>query len=59
MMLIFAHLFFAPWRRFKQAVDSRDFQKAGTQLAVIRKIVAVNLVLGLLVVIIGSGGRYW
>lgn len=59
MMLLFAHLFFAPWRRFKQAVDSRDFQKAGTQLAVIRKIVAVNLVLGLLVVIIGSGGRYW
>ena len=59
MMLLFAHLFFAPWRRFHRAVDGGEFEKAGSQLAVIRKIVAVNLVLGLLVVIIGSGGRYW
>ena len=59
MMLIFAHLFFAPWRRFRQAVDGSDFQKAGSQLNSIRKIVAINLVLGLLVVIIGGGGRYW
>ena len=59
MMLIFAHLFFAPWRRFHRAVDGGEFEKAGSQLEVIRKIVAVNLGLGLLVVIIGSGGRYW
>jgi uncharacterized membrane protein len=59
MMLAFAHLFFAPWKRFRTAVDSRDFPTAGTQLTQIRRIVTFNLVLGLLVVVIGATGRYW
>src|SRR5690625_4765292 len=59
MMLIFAHLFFAPCRRFRQSVDGQDYPQAGKELSSIRRIVAINLVLGLLVVIVGSGGRYW
>ncbi|HLS69716.1 MAG TPA: CopD family protein [Kiloniellales bacterium] len=59
MMLIFAHLFFAPWRRFRGAVDSEDYPTAGKELGGIRRIVGINLLLGLLVVVIGSGGRYW
>lgn len=59
MMLLFAHLYFAPWRRFRLAVDGGDLQGAGRQLDSIRRIVAINLILGLLTVIIGSSGRYW
>ncbi|WP_366556550.1 CopD family protein [Aquibaculum sediminis] len=59
MMALFAHLFFAPWRRFRQAVEREDFAVAGQQLNGIRRIVAINLALGLLTVILGAGGRYW
>ena len=59
MMLLFAYLFFAPWRHFQQAVDSKDWTQAGRHLGSIRRVVAINLLLGLLTVVVGSGGRYW
>ena len=59
MMLLFLHLFFVPWRRFGRAVAGNAMAEAAKQLDQIRRIVAVNLVLGLLTVIVGSSGRYW
>jgi uncharacterized membrane protein len=59
MMLLFFHLYFAPWSRFRAAVARQDWAEGGRQLAQIRTIVTVNLVLGLIVVAIGSSGRYW
>ena len=59
MMLLFLHLYFAPWRRFQAAVARRDTPQAARQLNQIRWIVTVNLVLGLLTVAVGSSGRYW
>jgi uncharacterized membrane protein len=59
MMLAFAHLYFAPWKRFRRAVDGADFPAAAIQLNQIRRIVEFNLALGLLVVAIGATGRYW
>jgi uncharacterized membrane protein len=59
MMLIFLHLYFAPWRRFRAAVSRQDWAEGGRQLAQIRTIVTINLVLGLVVVAIGGSGRYW
>jgi uncharacterized membrane protein len=59
MMLLFLHLYFAPWRRFRRAVEGGDLAAAGRQLDQIRMIVAINLVLGLLTVVIGATGRYW
>ena len=59
MMMAFGHLYFAPWRRFRTAVDSGDLAKAAKQLTQIRYIVALNLVLGLIVVVVGATGRYW
>jgi len=59
MMLLFLHLFFGPWRRFGAAVEGRQFPAAGAQLAQIRRIVAVNLGLGLLTIIVGASGRFW
>jgi len=59
MTLIFLHLYFAPWRRFRAAVAHQDWAEGGRQLAQIRTIVTINLVLGLIVVAIGGSGRYW
>ncbi len=59
MMLLFLHLYFAPWRRFSRAVEAGDLQDAGKQLNQIRRIVAINLVLGLLTVAVGASGRFW
>jgi uncharacterized membrane protein len=59
MMLAFGHLYFAPWRRFKSALDAGDFPSGGRALGQIRTIVTFNLYLGLIVVAIGATGRYW
>ena len=59
MMLLFFHLYFAPWRRFRLAVGREDWAEGGRQLGQIRTIVTINLALGLIVVAIGSSGRYW
>jgi uncharacterized membrane protein len=59
MMLAFGHLYFAPWKRFRRAVDAGDLAAAAPQLDQIRRIVGINLVLGLIVVVIGATGRYW
>ena len=59
MMLLFFHLYFAPWRRFRLAVGREDWAEGGRHLGQIRTIVTINLVLGLIVVAIGSSGRYW
>ena len=59
MMLLFLYLFFAPWRRFSRAVEKRAFDEAGKTLNQIRRIVAINLVLGLITVAAGASGRFW
>jgi len=59
MMLLFLHLFFVPWRRFGHAFEREAFPEAAKELDQIRRIVAINLVLGLLTVIVGASGRFW
>ena len=59
MMLLFFHLYFAPWRRLQAAVARQDLPQAARQLNQIRWIVTANLVLGLVTVAIGSSGRIW
>ena len=58
MILLYLHLFFAPFRRMQRAVAAGDWPSGGAQLAQIRRIVGINLVLGLLVVLVASAGRY-
>lgn len=59
MMLLFFHLYFAPWRRFRTAVARQDWAEGARQLGQIRTLVTINLVLGLVTIAIGSSGRYW
>ncbi len=59
MILLFLHLFFAPYRRLRQAVAHGDLQIAANNLAHIRSIVLINLILGLITSVIGASGPYW
>ncbi len=59
MIVLFAVLYFIPYRRFKTAVDSQDWPTAAKYLNTIRQIVATNLALGLIVIAIAASGRYW
>jgi uncharacterized membrane protein len=59
MFALFLHLYFAPWRRLRAALDGRKPEEAATALAGIRRIVAINLALGLLTIAIGASGRFW
>ena len=57
MILIFLHIFFAPYRRLKQALAAKDFPEAGRRLGQIRQLIAVNMALGLVTIIIAAGGH--
>jgi uncharacterized membrane protein len=56
MMLAFAHIFFAPYRRLRRAVTAQDWPAGAAALAQIRKLMALNLVLGLVTIAIGALG---
>lgn len=58
MFLMFGHLFFAPWRRLRAALEAGTLDEASRYLNKIRLFVAANLLLGLFVVAIAAGGRY-
>ncbi len=56
MMLIFAHLWFAPYRRLLRAVKADDWPAGGKALAQIRVLVGTNLAIGLLVITVATLG---
>jgi uncharacterized membrane protein len=58
MMGIYAHVFFAPYRRLKKAVAAQDWPAGGKQLATIRRLVGINTILGIVTISVGAGGRY-
>jgi uncharacterized membrane protein len=58
MMAIFAHVYFAPYRRLARSVQQEDWKSAGAALGQIRKLVAVNLGLGIVTVGLGTVGRW-
>jgi len=58
MMLIFAHLYFAPFQSLRQGVATADWPRAGEALAQIRKLVGFNLFLGLITIAIATLGIY-
>jgi len=57
MMLIFAHVFFAPYKKLKRAVGAQDWKAGGAALAQIRKLIGINLAIGLLTIAVVFVGR--
>ncbi len=59
MILLYLHVFFAPYRRMRLALQAGDLPEAGRRLGQIRQMVGINLILGILVIVIASAGRYF
>lgn len=57
MMLIYMHVFFAPYRRLSKAVANSDWALAGKKLAQIRILVGINLALGILTILVATVGK--
>jgi uncharacterized membrane protein len=58
MMAIFLHLWFAPYPRLGRAIDAEDWPAGGQALGQIRRLIGVNLIIGLITVAVASGGRF-
>lgn len=59
MIMIFLHVFFAPFRRLKQRLDENDIPGAAKKLNQIRFLVGTNTVIGFLTIIIATAGKYY
>lgn len=59
MMLIFFHLYFAPYKRLKIAVSNENWPEGAKALGQIRTIVGINLILGIITIVIATAGKYY
>lgn len=50
MMLIFGHIWFAPWRRARQAIAAQDWPEGGKRMNQIALLVRINFALGWLAI---------
>jgi len=57
MMLIFTYVYAFPYQRLRHAVTIQEWKVGGDALGQIRKLVGVNLSLGLVNTVIGLSGR--
>jgi uncharacterized membrane protein len=59
MMLIFMHVFFAPYNRLKKAVAEQRWPDGGNALGQIRTMVGINTVIGIVTIIIATAGKFF
>jgi len=59
MIMIFLHVFFAPFKRIKAALDAQDIPAAAKQLNQIRFLVGINTLIGILTIIVATAGKYY
>lgn len=57
MMLIFAHVFFAAYKKLKRAVAEQAWPAGGAALAQIRLLIGINLSIGLITIVVAILGR--
>lgn len=57
MMLLFFHIYFAPFRRLKHAVAEKNPEEGARRVGQIRKLVGINLIIGIVVIVVGAAGR--
>ncbi|MFZ3041934.1 MAG: CopD family protein [Thiobacillus sp.] len=57
MMLIFAHVFFGPYKKLKRAVGQQNWKAGGAALAQIRMLIGINLIIGLATIAVVFLGR--
>ena len=57
MMLIFGHVFFAPYKKLKRAVAAQDWKAGAAALGLIRTLIGINLTIGLVTIAVVFVGR--
>ncbi len=57
MILLFLHLFFAPYRRLRRAADMDNCDAGAQSLNQIRRLIGINLTLGLIIIAIAVAGK--
>lgn len=55
MILIFLHVFFAPYKRLRKALKEENYQVASDNLGQIRRFIGINLIIGILTIITAAG----
>jgi uncharacterized membrane protein len=58
MMALFFHVYFAPFKRLKSAVTNKSWSEGAVQINQIRRLVGINILLGLATVISAAGGGF-
>lgn len=58
MMLIYLHVFFAPYRKLTKAVNNEEWPAGGAALNQIRILIGINLAIGLITIIVATAGKY-
>ena len=57
MTLVYAYIVLVPYRRMREAVVASDWPAGGAAMGLIRRLVGLNLALGLFTVAIATLGR--
>ncbi|KPV39225.1 hypothetical protein AN478_13230 [Thiohalorhabdus denitrificans] len=56
MIALYLHVFFAPYRKLRRAVEAEEWQEGGRQLGRIRRMVGANFSIGIVVIVIAVAG---
>ncbi len=59
MMLIFLHVFFAPFSKLKKHIKTENWEAAGNSLNQIRMLIGINLSIGLITIVIATVGKFF
>ena len=59
MAAIFTYIYFVPWQRFRRGVAAADWPVAEHSIKKIRRLVGLNLLLGLATVVLAAAGAYF
>ncbi len=59
MAAIFTYIYFVPWQRFHRGVLAADWPGAEQSIKKIRRLVGLNLLLGLATVVLAAAGAYF
>jgi len=59
MMLIFFHVFFAPYNKLKKAVAGEHWEIGGAALNQIRILVGINTLIGMITIVVATAGKYF
>jgi uncharacterized membrane protein len=58
MTVVFVYIYAIPYRKLKAAIELENWSWAGAKLALIRRLILVNLILGMITALAGSTGRF-